>query len=89
MGQRIPGGLYLPTVIAENMRGLGGLYGIQGHFQISGSGILHPDGDFKTAAGQAMGLIFHGSGTDGHIAQDIFQIRIVSRIEHFVGGRQV
>ena len=88
VGQRISGGGDLPASVDDGMMVLSGIDGIQHDRHVAAHGVLHSGRHIKAAGGQTMLLIFHRTGADSHIGQNIRNISPVFRVEHFVRRRE-
>ena len=76
----------LPAAENEGMTMLRGHDGVQHNRIITTGGILHAGADIHTADSQTVLLIFHRTGTDCHIGEQIGKIAVVLRIKHFIGS---
>ena len=78
--QIIAVGIHLPSGIDEGVGVLCRIYGVQHYGEISAGRILHTGSYIEAADGQTMLLILYGTGTDGHIGEDIGYITPVLRV---------
>ena len=86
VGQLVSRGGDFPAPVSEGMGVLGRIDGIEHHGHVAAGGIFHAGGHIEAAGGQAVLLVLHRAGADGHIGQDVGDIAPVLRIEHFVRG---
>ena len=66
------------------MRSLCRSQGIHHNRQVAAGGVLHPHRNIQTAGSQAVLLVLYRTCTNCNIGQQIRQIPVVFRIEHFV-----
>ena len=86
VGKRIPLCFDLPSSGDEIVSLLGCYYGVEHNGKITAGGIFHANGNIQSAYHEAVFLIFHGAGADGHVGEQIGQVVIIIRVEHLVRG---
>ncbi len=84
MGERVAGGFYFMAAVYEMVRMLRGIYGVEHNSKIAAGRIFHAGSDVKTADSQAVLLVFYGTGANGDVGKQVFDIPPVFRIKHFV-----
>ena len=84
VGIGVPGGGGLPAPVDEGMAVLGGVDRIHHDGQVASGGVLHAHGHGDTGAGEPVLLVLYGTRSDGHIGEQVGNIRPVFRIKHFI-----
>ena len=88
MGQGIASGFHFPVPVDKGVAPLGRRDGIEHHGKMAAGGIFHAHGNGQAAGGEPMLLILHAPGAHGYIGQQIGNIPVIVRIEHFVRSGQ-
>ena len=85
MSQRIAGGFDFPASVDKHLRALGSFYRIEHHRDITAHRVLHTAWDADTAACKTMNLVFYGTGTYSYITEQVREVAVILRVEHFIG----
>ena len=84
MGQRIACSLHFPTTIQEGMARMSCNQRIHHNRQVTASRVLHTNRNIQTTCSQSVLLVFYRTSTNGNIGQQVRQIPMIFRIQHFI-----
>jgi len=84
MGKRIALAACFPASVEECVLGLSCDNGVEHYGIVAAGGVLHTNGDSKTAGGKAVLLILYGTCAYCNIGKDIGKISVVLGVEHFI-----
>ena len=76
--------LNFPTAVNECVGVLCGSDCVHHDGKVAGGGVLHTDGDIKTAGGQTVFLVFNGTRTDGNVCEQVVEVTVVIGVKHFI-----
>ena len=86
VGELVSCGLHLPAPVGEGVGVLGRVDGVQHDGHVAAGRVLHAGRHIETAGCEAVLLILHGAGPDGHIGEDVGDVPPVLGVEHLVRG---
>ena len=84
MSQRIAGCFDFPASVDKHLRALGSFNGIKHDGDIAAHRVLHTTWDADTAACKTMNLVFYGTGTYSYITEQVREVAVILRVEHFI-----
>ena len=82
--ERIAHGMRLPAAVDKRVLVLRCRDGVHHDFQIAARGVFHAHGDAQTACRQSMLLVLDGTRAYGDVGQQVVEVLMIFRIEHFL-----